>query len=240
MAMYVHSRGRSGRAGGIRAAGVRFAVILAIHVAFLMALLQLSPELRRQVAPLLVSIISPPQPVPVEQPAPRPAAPESDVQPLRVARPKPVQRRDIEMTTAPSAITAEPSMPADASVSSPSPAAGDVPSVAVEGKPVPPAAAPTRSPVVPPRFDAAYLNNPRPDYPRAAKRMGEQGKVMLRVYVSTAGIPEKVEVGTSSGSRRLDEAARLAVEQWKFLPARQGDVAVAAWVIVPITFALEG
>jgi protein TonB len=70
--------------------------------------------------------------------------------------------------------------------------------------------------------------------------MGEQGKVMLRVYVSTAGIPEKVEVGTSSGSRRLDEAARLAVEQWKFLPARQGDVAVAAWVIVPITFALEG
>ncbi len=135
-------------------------------------------------------------------------------------------------------------MPADATVSSPSPspAAGDVPSVAVEGKPVPTAAAPMLSPplVVPPRFDAAYLNNPRPDYPRAAKRMGEQGKVMLRVYVSTAGTPEKVEVGTSSGSRRLDEAARLAVEQWKFLPARQGDVAVAAWVIVPITFALEG
>ncbi len=70
--------------------------------------------------------------------------------------------------------------------------------------------------------------------------MGEQGKVMLRVYVSTTGTPETIEIGTSSGSRRLDEAARVAVEQWKFLPARKGDVPVAAWVIVPITFALEG
>jgi len=70
--------------------------------------------------------------------------------------------------------------------------------------------------------------------------MGEHGKVMLRVYVSAQGRAERVEVRTSSGSQRLDQAARAAVEQWKFVPARQGDDPVAAWVIVPITFVLEG
>ena len=30
------------------------------------------------------------------------------------------------------------------------------------------------------------------------------------------------------------------VRQWKFVPARQGERAIAAWVIVPITFTLDG
>jgi protein TonB len=242
MAMHVHSRHRSGRAGGIRAAGVRFAFILAIHVAIVTVLLQLSPELRRQVAPVLVSIISSPPPAPPEAPAPKPVVPMNKVRPAEVVRPSPAPRTDVETTTAPTAIAAESSTPVDSAAPSPSQAVGERASAAVQGTPAPPAAVPTPSPppVVPPRFDAAYLKNPRPDYPRAAKRMGEQGKVMLRVYVSTTGAPEKIEIGTSSGSRRLDEAARAAVEQWKFLPARQGDVPVAAWVTVPITFALEG
>ena len=29
------------------------------------------------------------------------------------------------------------------------------------------------------------------------------------------------------------------VKRWRFVPARQGDRAVAAWVLVPITFSLE-
>ena len=66
------------------------------------------------------------------------------------------------------------------------------------------------------------------------------GKVMLRVYVSAQGAAEKVEIRTPSGSLHLDQAAREAVERWKFVPARQGDEPVAAWVLVPITFVLEG
>ena len=38
---------------------------------------------------------------------------------------------------------------------------------------------------------------------------------------------------------RLDEAARNAVQRWKFVPARRGDEPVSAWVIVPISFVLE-
>ena len=98
--------------------------------------------------------------------------------------------------------------------------------------------APTQ-PLVPPRFDVAYLNNPRPEYPRLARRMGEQGRVLLNVFVNAAGQAEKVEIRTSSGYASLDQAARNAVQKWKFVPARKGDQPIGAWVVVPISFVLE-
>ncbi len=89
------------------------------------------------------------------------------------------------------------------------------------------------------RFDADYLDNPKPIYPLVSRRLGEQGKVLLRVHVSAAGLAEKVEVKTGSGYARLDQAAGEAVGRWRFVPARRGDQAIAAWVQVPITFQLE-
>ena len=69
--------------------------------------------------------------------------------------------------------------------------------------------------------------------------MQEEGKVILRVSVTPQGLAESVEVKTSSGSERLDQAALRAVKQWKFVPARRGDVAVQSWVQVPVQFKLE-
>lgn len=235
--MHAHSTGRSSRAGRIRAAGARFGLIVAIHAAFLMVLVQNSPALRGQVAPVLVRIISSAPPAPAQERAPTQGAARVEAQPLPDASRRTLPRQETAMDM--SGTLAAPAAPRiEATVPAPSSGHGDVSSPLVEPGPV--AVSPPPQPVVPPRFDAAYLDNPRPEYPRAAKRMGEQGKVMLRVYVSASGAAEKVEIGTSSGSRRLDEAARLAVELWKFVPARQGAGSVAAWVIVPITFALEG
>lgn len=93
--------------------------------------------------------------------------------------------------------------------------------------------------IVPPKFDAAYLNNPAPPYPSISRRLGEQGKVMLRVHVLANGSADRVDIKQSSGSSRLDEAAREAVSHWRFVPARQGADAVAEWVIVPVSFSLE-
>lgn len=90
-----------------------------------------------------------------------------------------------------------------------------------------------------PRFDADYLNNPAPMYPRVSRRLREQGVVMLRVYVLPSGLPEVVELKNSSGSTRLDESALEAVRKWKFVPAQSGGRAVSAWVIVPIEFSLN-
>ena len=70
--------------------------------------------------------------------------------------------------------------------------------------------------------------------------MGEQGRVILRVHVSVAGHADEVQVQSTSGSGRLDGSASEAVRRWKFAPARRGQEAVPAWVLVPISFKLEG
>jgi periplasmic protein TonB len=90
------------------------------------------------------------------------------------------------------------------------------------------------------RFDADYLQNPSPVYPPMSRRLGEEGKVILRVLVEPAGVPSTIEIKVSSGSVRLDQAALDAVRRWKFVPAKQGADAVTAWVLVPILFNLRG
>lgn len=94
-------------------------------------------------------------------------------------------------------------------------------------------------PLIEPKFDAAYLHNPKPVYPLMAKRLGEQGKVVLRVSVSREGSVNKLAIITSSGSSRLDNAACQAVAKWQFIPATQGNEKVAAEILVPINFQLE-
>lgn len=93
--------------------------------------------------------------------------------------------------------------------------------------------------VTPPVYQADYLRNPPPDYPRLSRRLREEGEVELRVRVDPAGQPVVVELARSSGSGRLDEAALRAVRDWRFEPARRGGQAVEAWVRVPILFKLE-
>jgi protein TonB len=90
-----------------------------------------------------------------------------------------------------------------------------------------------------PQFNAAYLNNPAPEYPSSARRMGEMGRVILRVQVTANGSPSQVLIHSSSGVDSLDEAALEAVQRWKFVPAKQGETPVMAWVNVPIQFTLN-
>jgi protein TonB len=91
-----------------------------------------------------------------------------------------------------------------------------------------------------PNFNAAYLNNPAPDYPPISRRLGEQGLVLLQVQVTADGAAGSVELQTGSGSTRLDQAALEAVKKWRFIPAKRGEQLVSASVVVPIRFSLEG
>jgi periplasmic protein TonB len=114
-------------------------------------------------------------------------------------------------------------------------------SIEVEMRPAAPSPAPEAppEPVTPPRFDAAYLNNPAPTYPPTSRRLHEHGVVLLRVRVTPEGHPAEVLVERTSGSGRLDSAAINAVQQWKFVPARRGSEPAEAWVIVPLQFELR-
>lgn len=84
-----------------------------------------------------------------------------------------------------------------------------------------------------------YLQAPQPEYPPIARRMGEQGKAILRVLVNEKGRPERVEVQKTSGSLRLDEAARQAVLRALFKPFFDDGKAVTAYAIIPIRFQLD-
>jgi protein TonB len=93
--------------------------------------------------------------------------------------------------------------------------------------------------LVEPSADADYLKNPPPTYPRASRRLGEQGTVIVRVFISTQGLPEKAEVRTSSGFAGLDQAALEAVQRWRFVPGRRSGTPEAMWFNIPVRFVLE-
>ncbi|MGR9035216.1 MAG: TonB family protein [Gammaproteobacteria bacterium] len=88
-------------------------------------------------------------------------------------------------------------------------------------------------------FRANYGFNPKPEYPRIARKRGWQGKVQLKVQVSAQGYSDAVAVHQSSGYDVLDESAVHAVKKWKFIPAKRGEATVASSVIVPIIFKLD-
>jgi protein TonB len=106
-------------------------------------------------------------------------------------------------------------------------------------EPAPVAAAPEAA-ITAPIFAADYLDNPPPMYPTLSRRVGEQGRVVLRVLVNPEGRADDVEIRSSSGHFRLDEAARETVRRWRFVPAKRGDQPVPAWVLIPISFRLAG
>lgn len=84
-----------------------------------------------------------------------------------------------------------------------------------------------------------YLKNPAPEYPEISKQNNEQGVVVLKVFVEKDGRPTQVILDQSSGFHRLDSSALKAVKDWKFSPARVGNMVFSSWVKIPIRFVLE-
>ncbi|MDX2020781.1 MAG: energy transducer TonB [Deltaproteobacteria bacterium] len=101
--------------------------------------------------------------------------------------------------------------------------------------PAPPAPAPIKAA----HEGANYLKNPRPAYPPLALSRGWEGRVQLKVYVGPQGRPLNIVIAQTSGRDMLDNAAINAVRGWSFVPAKQGDTAVAGWVVVPIVFQIR-
>jgi len=210
-----------------RLAGAGLTVLL--HAGVVAALLSFQPvrTALTEAVPIMVRLVTPPAPA-VERPA-EPPKPLPVKQRVKRVEPRP---EPPPVFAASSEAPPPPSAPAPPPIAPPAPAP-------VIAAPAPPAV-PAPAPVIPPSFNAAYLDNPPPAYPSAARRMGQQGKVVLRVRVNAMGNPDKVELRASSGFARLDEAALDAVRRWRFVPARLGDKPVASWVLVPILFTLEG
>ena len=79
-----------------------------------------------------------------------------------------------------------------------------------------------------------------PAYPKQSLRLGEQGKTVLLVELDELGRVAGVNVKTSSGFPRLDEAAVNAVKSWHCMPAKRNGIAVRSVALQPFNFALKG
>lgn len=184
----------------------------------------------------LVAAPQPPEPTP-QPPKPEPVKPKTPPPPKpqpKVVQPKP--RPTPKPTPRPVAQPAAPVPEPPAAAPAPAPAAEAAPRPAAStAAPAAPAAATTL-----PSSSAAYLNNAPPPYPAMSRRLGETGKVVVRVLIGADGRAEKAEIAQSSGYQRLDDAAlQTARDRWRYVPGTKAGVPTAMWFKVPINFVLE-
>jgi len=203
-----------------------------------------APDLQAPVDAELIEERVPPKPAPVPKQQIEPRI-VHERKPAPPAEPRQIQAQPVRETP-----SLPPGPPAEAPASSTpvslpeaGPPSGNALSreaglPAFQTRPSAPPAPAAGSAATPPRFGAAYLNNPPPSYPAAARKLGIEGTVMLKVLVSREGKALEIEVVQSAGEI-LDKSAAEAVKNWRFVPARRGDSAVDEWVQVPLAFRLK-
>jgi periplasmic protein TonB len=187
-----------------------------------------------------VGSFTPPAPQPIQVQLVRPSAPSMTpvIPPSRTRSPA-VPRATV---SAP-----ETSSPPSLSVPNDSVSTNPAPSVVAPAVRPPEALAPPsggsaagNGPDRGPTVDASFQGNRLPDYPAMSRRLGEQGVVVLRVFITPDGRASDVALVKSSGSTRLDRSAMDAVRQWRFVPARQAGQPVGAWYEWRWEFRLDG
>ncbi|MBK6365973.1 MAG: energy transducer TonB [Polaromonas sp.] len=177
---------------------------------------------------VLAQIMEPPKPMAPKSPPIDAPPPETVKKP--VTKPEPVTQVAPTLLAVPDAVPT-PNAPSIQPIAQPAPYAPAVPVAAVT--------TPALAKITLPSSDADYLSNPKPTYPAMSKRLGEQGKVVVRVLIGADGLPQKSELRQSSGFDRLDDAALATVMKWRYVPGKRDGIAEAMWFNVPITFRLE-
>jgi len=218
--------------------GFLLSLVACLHVAGAAALSHLSEPLRHDEGPsiLRASWIEGSRPASLPSPPPI-VQPTRQLPVVRPApRPRPAVAAAIQSTLAPATVEAVPvdhdsTLVPDIDISA-TVAGGMVIGNGEDGE--------GGGDYVAPDFSAGYFSNPEPEYPPQSRRLREQGLVKLRVHVTVQGRADEVTLYKSSGYKRLDTAAINAVWRWQFRPAQRAGAPVAAWVVVPIRFELQG
>jgi protein TonB len=156
---------------------------------------------------------------------------EPPLEPEPVSIPTPLEPRSGAETGMTPAVKPTPSPPAQTRANNEA--------MADSGKPAGSMQQITEAPVLPltaAYVDPNYLHRPNPVYPALSKRLREEGTVVLRVNLDTQGNVLDITIEKSSSFQRLDQAALEAVKQWRFVPAKRGQVAMPSSALVPIEF----
>ncbi len=94
-------------------------------------------------------------------------------------------------------------------------------------------------PAIPPEEPPVAINSVSPvRYPPALLSQGIEGRVLLRLFVDSAGnvIPDSIRVAESSGYPALDSAALAGAPELRFSPALLRGRPIAAPFLQPVQF----
>ncbi|PKO45859.1 MAG: energy transducer TonB [Betaproteobacteria bacterium HGW-Betaproteobacteria-22] len=212
-------------------------LVILLHVALLYAAMsyKLIPAPQEAVT-LFVHLINPSPPKKEEPPPPEPPKPPPPkkvtlVKEKPVPRPEPAPVLVAEAPVTQATDYVAPAPPPAPVVEAP-PAPVPEPVVEVEVRPTGPVTLSSE-------LSLACPQRTLPRYPVASRRIGEHGRVVLRVELDETGQITGVKVKESSGHRRLDEAGMAAVKTWQCDAAMRDGKAVPAVAMQPFDFILN-
>ncbi len=213
-----------------------------------------------EIAPQVQVATAPPAPTPPApepEPAPRPVPEPPKPKPKPKPKPaKPVPKQEIKqpppepLPPSETALTTQPAPePEPTPAAEPAPVADPAPAPVASSEPPsgkPEASDRSASPQAPVSNEPKLVGRieylgppPMPEYPRASRRLGEEGKVLVRLLINARGLVDQATLEKSSGFRRLDDAALEAAKRGRFKPYTENGVAMAAIAIVPFDFTLR-
>ena len=131
----------------------------------------------------------------------------------------------------------EPVLSEEEVITPPSPPVEMVETSAPEPVPVP---APTGPVTLSTELSVTCPELSPPSYPSLSRRLGEEGKLVLRVELDENGHVSTASVVESSSYKRLDEAALAAVKTWRCNPSLRNGQPVRAVALQPFNFVLQG
>jgi len=190
------------------------ATIVAVHAIGLYVAVTFAPQIRLAVAevPLTATFISQPEPTP-----------RTELPQVSVVTPQPIAQ-----------------MPELPLIELPTEAPPSTRAITVPVQAAPPPAPQAIDRSTPKLVSTVeYVREPSPRYPPQSRRLREQGVVVLRVLIDEQGAACSIEIETSSGHSRLDDAAREAVARAAFRPYVEDGEPRRALVLIPIEFALN-
>ena len=191
--------------------------------------------------PVIIELI---QPKKLEPPPPPPKPEPKKTEPPKPPKPEPVKPEPAKVveqrTEPPKPEPAKAVAPTPELTPKPAPAPAPAPPPEPVAKPAPqPAPAPTQAKSSS-GSSAQYVGSCEAPYPTMSKRMNEKGTVVVKVLVKSDGTAGDVELKSSSGYPRLDQAWLEAIKTCRFTPSTGSDgKPIDEWFSAPHTFRLN-
>ena len=196
------------------------AIAVALNGALVAGLILSVPEFKTKVVTVLtatnIPIDQPPPPKPIPQPQPRithrpTTAPQIDhVIPL------------VDTPRGPSVVLPPPPPPFASGTDT-----------TIDRIIAPPAKPPV---LIDATIDQRYAREFQPVYPAGEQRLGNEGKVMIRVLVGTDGRVKQVERVSAPSEAFWQTTERQALSRWRLRPATRDGVPVEAWRTMTVRF----